>query len=193
VLDGVYVDESDGRPGFRPLPAPTAAELHALTAKVARKVLRVLRRRGLLDETVLEDAAADEPALTGLLAESVAFPGARIVDPGRARPATDPAWLGSVAGFNLHAGVAMSALDREGRERLCKYLLRPPLSDDRLSLREDGRVALQLKTPWRDGTVLRRSPGLTHLCSLKVIHLRTLDRRSDSDSDGRGGVRGRVG
>jgi hypothetical protein len=153
VLDGVYVDESDGRPGFRPLPAPTAAELHALTAKVARKVLRVLRRRGLLDETVLEDAAADEPALTGLLAESVAFPGARIVDPGRARPATDPAWLGSVAGFNLHAGVAMSALDREGRERLCKYLLRPPLSDDRLSLREDGRVALQLKTPWRDGTV----------------------------------------
>ena len=32
-------------------------------------------------------------------------------------------------------------------------MLRPPLSDDRLSLRPDGRVALQLKTPWRDGTV----------------------------------------
>ncbi len=32
-------------------------------------------------------------------------------------------------------------------------MLRPPLSDDRLSHREDGRVALQLKTPWRDGTV----------------------------------------
>ena len=32
-------------------------------------------------------------------------------------------------------------------------MLRPPVSDDRLSLREDGRVALQLKTPWRDGTV----------------------------------------
>ena len=86
VLDGVYVDEADGRPGFRPLPAPTTAELHALTAKVARKVSRVLGRRGLVDETVLEDAAADEPALTGLLAESVAFPSARIVDPGRARP-----------------------------------------------------------------------------------------------------------
>jgi hypothetical protein len=153
VLDGVYVDEVEGRPGFRPLPAPTTAELHALTVKVARKVIRLLRRRGLLDETVLEDAAADEPALTDLLAESVAFPRARIVDPGRARPATDPVWLGSVAGFNLHAGVALSALDREGRERLCKYLLRPPLSDDRLSLTEDGRVALALKTPWRDGTV----------------------------------------
>ena len=153
VLDGVYVDESDGRPGFRPLPAPTKAELHTLTATVARKVTRALRRRGLLHETVLDDAAADEPALTRLLAESVAFPRARIVDPDRARPAADPAWFGSVAGFNLHAGVALSALDREGRERLCKYLLRPPVSDDRLSLRQDGRVALQLKTPWRDGTV----------------------------------------
>jgi hypothetical protein len=61
VLDGVYVDESDGRPGFRPLPAPTTAELHGLTVKVERKVVRVLRRRGLLDETLLDDAAADEP------------------------------------------------------------------------------------------------------------------------------------
>ena len=142
-----------GRAGFRPLPPPTTAELHALTVKVARKVIRVLRRRGLVDETLLDDAAADEPALTELLAESVAFPRARIVDPGQARPAPDRAWLGSVAGFNLHAGVALSALDREGRERLCRYLLRPPVSDDRLSLREDSRVALQLKTPWRDGTV----------------------------------------
>ena len=105
VLDGVYVDESDGRPGFRPLPAPTKAELHTLTATVARKVTRALRRRGLLHETVLDDAAADEPALTRLLAESVAFPRARIVDPDRARPAADPAWFGSVAGFNLHASV----------------------------------------------------------------------------------------
>jgi hypothetical protein len=86
------------------------------------KVIRLLRRRGLLDETVLEDAAADEPALTDLLAESVAFPRARIVDPGRARPATDPASLGSVAGFNLHAGVALSAL---GRERLCRRIDHP--------------------------------------------------------------------
>jgi hypothetical protein len=97
--------------------------------------------------------------VTELLAESVAFPRARVVDPGRAHPATDPASLGSVAGFNVHAGVALCALDREGRERLCRYLLRPPVSDDRLSLAEDGRVALALNTPWREGTVaLRLTP-----------------------------------
>jgi hypothetical protein len=97
VLDGVYVDVADGRPGFRPLPAPTAAELHALTAKVARKVIRLLQRRGLLDETVLEDAAADEPALTDLLAEVVAFPRGRIVDPGRARPGNPLPSMGALS------------------------------------------------------------------------------------------------
>ena len=49
--------------------------------------------------------------------------------------------------------MALGALDREGRERLCQYLLRPPLSDDRLTERADGRVELALKTPWRDGTI----------------------------------------
>ena len=33
-----------------------------------------------------------------------------------------------------------------------RYLLRPPLADDRLRLLADGRVRLQLKRAWRDGT-----------------------------------------
>ncbi|MCK6572478.1 transposase [Myxococcota bacterium] len=40
-----------------------------------------------------------------------------------------------------------------GDKRSLVRQLRPPVSDDRLSLRPDGRVALQLETPWRDGTV----------------------------------------
>ena len=35
----------------------------------------------------------------------------------------------------------------------CQYLLRPPISDDRLTVLPDGRVSLTLKTPWRDGLV----------------------------------------
>ena len=153
VLDGVYVDEPSGRPGFRPLPPPTAKELIGLTRGVARRVQRALRRQGLMSERVLEDAAADQPELAGLVAESLSFPRNRVVDQARARPASDAAWLGAFDGFNLHAGVALTALDREGRERLCRYLLRPPISDERLTLRDDGRVELALKTAWRDGTV----------------------------------------
>src|SRR5262249_10304247 len=37
-------------------------------------------------------------------------------------------------------------------EHLCWYLLRPPLAQDRLHLRIDGRVVVTLKRAWRDGT-----------------------------------------
>jgi hypothetical protein len=33
-----------------------------------------------------------------------------------------------------------------------KYVLRPPFAQERLRLRSDGRVALELKTAWHDGT-----------------------------------------
>ena len=55
-------------------------------------------------------------------------------------------------GFDLHANVWVSANDRAGVERLCRYVLRPPFAQERLRLRSDGRVALELKTAWRDGT-----------------------------------------
>lgn len=38
------------------------------------------------------------------------------------------------------------------RERVCRYLLRPPLAKGRLDETMDGRYAFKLKTPWADGT-----------------------------------------
>src|SRR5262249_55569568 len=37
-------------------------------------------------------------------------------------------------------------------ERLCRYITRPPLSQERLTRRADGRLELELKRVWRDGT-----------------------------------------
>jgi len=48
--------------------------------------------------------------------------------------------------------VWVSANDRAGLERLCRYVLRPPFAQERLRLRSDGRIALELKTEWHDGT-----------------------------------------
>jgi hypothetical protein len=42
--------------------------------------------------------------------------------------------------------------DRAQLERLVRYLARPPVANERLQLRPDGRVRLELKTPWSDGT-----------------------------------------
>jgi hypothetical protein len=39
-----------------------------------------------------------------------------------------------------------------GPEGLCRYVARPPIAHDRLEARSDGRLALRLKTRWRDGT-----------------------------------------
>jgi hypothetical protein len=57
-----------------------------------------------------------------------------------------------LAGFDLHANVAVPAVDRTRLEQLCRYLLRPAVAQDRRRLLEDGRVVLTLKTAGADGT-----------------------------------------
>jgi hypothetical protein len=65
-----------------------------------------------------------------------------------------------VEGFNIHANVRVAANDRVGLEALCRYIARPPLSDDRLQARDDGTLSLRLKRAWSDGTThLLLSPG----------------------------------
>jgi len=55
-------------------------------------------------------------------------------------------------GFDLHASVVVGAKRRDRLEALCRYVLRPPVSDERLEALPDGRYRLRLKTAWRDGT-----------------------------------------
>jgi len=55
-------------------------------------------------------------------------------------------------GFDLHANVWVPPHDRARLEQLARYLLRPPLAQDRVHLRANGRVLVTLKTLWRDGT-----------------------------------------
>ena len=52
----------------------------------------------------------------------------------------------------LDGQVRVSAHNRLHRERLCRYLLRPPLAKGRLDGTTDGKYAFELKTPWSDVT-----------------------------------------
>ena len=68
------------------------------------------------------------------------------------RDADDTPAVGNVAGFSLHAGVAAKANQRDKLERLCRYITRPAIAENRLSLTKQGLVRYELKTPYRDGT-----------------------------------------
>lgn len=46
----------------------------------------------------------------------------------------------------------MPAPRRDRLERLCRYLLRPPLALDRLTETSGGQLLYQFRRPWTDGT-----------------------------------------
>ncbi|MGH8510782.1 MAG: transposase, partial [Gammaproteobacteria bacterium] len=58
----------------------------------------------------------------------------------------------SEQGFSLHAEVRCAAHQRKKLEHLCRYITRPAVANERLTLNRAGQVVLTLKTPYRDGT-----------------------------------------
>ena len=55
-------------------------------------------------------------------------------------------------GFSLHAATRVEATDRPRLERLCRYVVRPPVAARRLRIVDDATLVFRLKTPWADGT-----------------------------------------
>jgi hypothetical protein len=47
----------------------------------------------------------------------------------------------------------LSGLDAEGREALLRYVLRPPIAQERVEQQPDGLVRITLKKAYADGTV----------------------------------------
>jgi len=69
----------------------------------------------------------------------------------RAVPMTQPL-CANAHGFSLHVGVRCEAEQRSELEHLCRYITRPAIANERLSVSHAGQVVLKLKTPYRDGT-----------------------------------------
>ena len=173
VLDGVFVAEPDGQLVFHPAPPPTDAEVAQVASQVRRRIGRLLRRRGIGDEAAdTTDPLADEStALAGLTAAAVRGRAAlgRRAGRGPQRLGADPdaPWIDRSgplhahdAGYDLHAAVVIPGGDRPGLERMCRYVFRPPLGQQRLRRLVDGRVAVALQHEWADGTThLVFTPG----------------------------------
>jgi hypothetical protein len=72
--------------------------------------------------------------------------------PARSVSAADSEPVAEVRGVNVHAKQRVDGRDRKQLERLCRYVTRPPLAEERLERLADGRLELFLKHAWKDGT-----------------------------------------
>ena len=80
--------------------------------------------------------------------------------------------VGKVAGFSLHAGVAATTDEPKKLERLCRYITRPAVSEERLALTLNGNVRYQLKTSYKDGaTHVIFEPHVLRLGTSSPAHL----------------------
>jgi len=174
-LDGVFTPGADGTLRFHRVPQPTDADVARLVTAIARRIARLLARRGLWGDADATDAlTAESPALAGLASAAVqgrlalgARAGARVERLGRDPEGPWVEWSRPLQarcdGCDLHAGVTVGGADRQRLEQLCRYLLRPPIAQERLTLRPDGTVLVTLKTPWRDGNTHLHFEPLTLL------------------------------
>ena len=162
-LAGAYL-ESGSVPCFRRVKAPTPAGLEHLVQRLSERICRHLERRGLLVRDIENGTLAldlgDDSTLDELRGHSITYRIALGPHVGRKAftlqtlPSSgdDERPAARANGFSLHAGVVAAADQRDKLERLCRYITRPAVSTQRLSLTAQGLIHYRLKTPYRDGT-----------------------------------------
>ena len=160
VLDGVFHQGgADASPSFRALKAPSTKEIAELTRKIQTRVVRLFERRGLFDDN--RDVPDDEQALVGSYSasargrigfgENAGRLHQKLLSYAPTKPSKDKR-AANISGFDLHANVRVKAADRPKLERLCRYILRPPLASTRLSETADGKILFAMKRRFDDGT-----------------------------------------
>jgi hypothetical protein len=169
VLDGVYTAPDVWTPpSFQHARPVTSADVAGLVFTIRSRVLRLCRRLGLLGEEGELEARSDDveqgllPHLSAASIQGRSIlgeePGARVARLGvspervRGRAVVVKELCAELDGFSLHAAVRVEAQERSRLEHLCRYIARPPFSNNRLSFSRSGKIVLALRAPFRDGT-----------------------------------------
>ena len=162
-LDGAY-RFGGHKTHFHRARRATNDDLARLLDALARRIARLLERRGLLIADPVDPYLEFEvgSSLNQLQAASINY---RIaIGPHAGRKALtlcsvppleqepDIPLLARLYGFSLHAGTVCEAHQRSKLERLCRYITRPPVATKRLSIDDRGRVVYRYKRPFRDGS-----------------------------------------
>jgi hypothetical protein len=175
-LDGVFREQGEHLT-FHALSHLQTREVADVLERACKRIAKWLRRRGMLLEDGEDDGGGDDDAHRGVreLAASAASGQSPPAGPEwrrgalplvRAELRFDKPLCASKDGFTLHAATRAGALDAEGREALLKYVLRPPIAQERVTHGPDGLVRITLKRPFADGTVAVDMDPLSLLCRL---------------------------
>ena len=181
-LDGVY-HLVDGIPVFRSVPPPTEKQLQILLHHLIQRLMKCLTAEGFLTEDdgafYMSETEAGDPSLAPLQAAACTY---RIALGPRAgqkiltlQTAPPQEWTSvsdrcvSQSGFSLHANTYCAATDRGKLERLCRYITRPALANERIKVNSNGDVTLKLKSPYRDGTTHLVMTGLEFMQKLAAL------------------------
>lgn len=164
-VDGGYKIEGEEKVFYK-LPKPSDDDIKDMVKKISHRTVRYLRKRGYVDEAYDDTLQFDNPAFAKMLGASVknviAF------GPNKHRqvrrfiahgfgyeedsPVLNSPLCAAVNGFSLHANTAIKSTQRKRLESLARYVLRPPIATERLSLLGNGDVSYRLKKRWTDGT-----------------------------------------
>jgi hypothetical protein len=183
VLDGVFAIDGSVV-DFHPVRRLTRENVGGVVALIARRVERLLERRGLAggaESGGTPDVWSEEaPVLATAAAASVEGrvalgprAGAGVRRCGEPPEDVAPVALGPchahLGGFDLHAGLVTRPGQRDRLERLCRYALRPPLALGPAARQCRGEIWLALRRRWADGTTHLRFDPLELLERLAVL------------------------
>ena len=172
ALDGCYEEKSTGDLKFYNADAPWENSLLTLTQNISLMINIYLIKKGYLE--VLDDISfvgntdslfeSDEdlhlPSQAASVSHQIAF-GERAGQPVRRLKSQASLWPSetryeiksdgcvSLGGYSVHAATAVKAHERERLEKLVRYMSRPALADERISIISENEIQLRLKTPWK--------------------------------------------
>jgi len=166
-VDGCYELNEQKEPiDFRVASPPKVKEIEEVLTKIIHKLTKYLERQKIIirddDDGGFQIPIPDEDTLSKLQATSVTYRFATGKSKGKKamvlKSITDndhtltKGLVAKNSGFSLHAGVATKAHERDRLERVCRYIARPAVAEERLSTNEQGDVIYRFKKPWDDGT-----------------------------------------
>lgn len=182
-LEGGFIETERG-PRLWWVSPPSDEEIKEIVIRIASRVIRFLKKRGYFRDEI-DSALPEEENQGELLPElQAASVQSRIATGERRGQRVRRLGVGeysdlqaelkgplcaSTQGFSLHAEVYCAPWERGKLEKLCRYIARPAVAEDRLRLLPSGDVVLKLKTKYTDGTSHLLFSGLEFMEKLAAL------------------------